>query len=204
MVAMKPQALSNEKSRKAAWSEIRAILYVLLALALSPFVYYLVFDLPPKFSVQINDDIQGLDAASVPTVFNISLHASNKRGSKTKCYRHGEAAVRYSGFTLALSRTRTFCVGAKDTQDVPAVAWADGVGLPKQIGDRMMEEQRAGLIELEVVVKLFAQEDSLGAEPTWMWCKVVTRGTEPSDATPCSVFRSKIWASDFVPRWMLV
>jgi hypothetical protein len=180
---MKPQARScirkdgaDDKSRKAAGSEIRTIIYVLLALTLSPFVCYLACDLPPKFSVQITG-IQGLDdAASLPTVFNITLHASNTRSSVTTCYRYGEAMVRYSGYTLAWSRTRTFCVGAKDTQDVPVVAWADGVGLPKQISDRMAAEQRAGSVELEADVKLFAKEDSLGAEPTWMWCKVVTGG----------------------------
>ncbi|KAL6614624.1 hypothetical protein ACP70R_036894 [Stipagrostis hirtigluma subsp. patula] len=200
---------AGEKARKAAriWSEIRPILYALLALALSPLVYYLLFDLPPKFSVQLTG-VQGLDtaapAASLSTVFNISLHASNKHSSAASCYRHGEAVVRYSGFTLAWGRTRTFCVGAKDTRDVPVVAWADGVGLPKLIRDRMAAEQRAGSVELEVDVKLFAEDDRLGAQPTWMWCKVVKGRGEPSDTTPCSVFSSQNWASDFAPNWMLV
>ncbi|TVU35340.1 hypothetical protein EJB05_17226, partial [Eragrostis curvula] len=211
-IIMKPESTlsirkdgADEKSRKvASWSEIRTILYMLLALALSPLVYFLVFDLPPKFSVQITD-IQGLDdAASLSTVFKINLHASNKRGSGSTCYRHGEAVVRYSGFTLALGRTRTFCVGAKDTMVVPVVAWADDVRLPKEMGERMVAEQRAaGSVELEVDVKLFAKEDSMGAEPTWLWCKVVTGRAEPSDVTPCSVFRLKFWASDFAPHWML-
>nr|TKW16370.1 hypothetical protein SEVIR_5G296100v2 [Setaria viridis] len=198
----------RKEARRMSRSEIRAILYVLLALALSPLVCYLfVLDLPPKFSVQLTG-IQGLDTAApaspLSTVFNITLHASNKRG-RTACYRHGDAVVRYSVFTLAWGRTRTFCVGAKDTRDVPVVAWADGVGLPKPIRDRMAEERRAGTVELEVNVKLFAEDDASGAEPTWMWCKVVTgRAAEPSDATPCSVFRSRIWAADFAPNWMLL
>ncbi|OEL38081.1 hypothetical protein BAE44_0000899 [Dichanthelium oligosanthes] len=197
-----------QRWRKMRPSEIQKILYALLALALAPFVYYLLVHLPPKFSVQLTG-IQGLDtaapAAALSTIFNITLHASNKRGGAA-CYRHGEAVVRYSGFTLAWGRTRTFCVGAKGTRDVPIVAWADGVGLPKLIRDRMAAERRAGTVELEVDVKLFAEGDNSGAEPTWMWCKVATGGkAEPaSDATPCSVFGSRIWASDFAPAWMLV
>ncbi|KAF8696205.1 hypothetical protein HU200_037103 [Digitaria exilis] len=190
-------------------SEIQKILYALLVLASSPLVYYLWVDLPPKFSVQLSTSSTqgGLDAAASPlsAVFNIALHASNKRG-RVACYRHGEAVVRYSGFTLAWGRTRAFCVGAKDTRGVPVVAWADGVGLPEPIRERMAAERSAGTVELEVNVKLFAEDDRSGAEPTWMWCKVPTTGgaAEPSDATPCSVFRSKIWAADFAPDWMLV
>ncbi|CAO2178520.1 unnamed protein product [Urochloa humidicola] len=193
-----------------ARSEIRTILYALLALALSPLVYYLLVDLPPKFSVQLTG-IQGLDTAADPaapliTVFNITLHASNKLSRTTWCYRHGEAVIRYSGFTLGWGRTRTFCVGATDTRDVPVVAWADGVGLPKPIRDRMVADRRAGTVELEINVKLFAEDDRIDAEPTWMWCKVeaATGRAEPSDATPCSVFMSKIWAADFASNWMLV
>ena len=195
---------------KIAPSEIRTILYALLAVALSPLVFYLLASLPPKFSAQLTG-IQGLDtaapAAPLATVINITLHASNKRGRVAACYRHGEAAVRYAGFTLAWGRTRTFCAGAGGSRDVPVVAWADGVGLPMPVRDRMAAERRAsGTVELEVVVKLFAERDVSGAEPTWMWCKVATGGgrAEPSDATPCSVFRSKVWASDFAPNWMLV
>ncbi|CAL4947802.1 unnamed protein product [Urochloa decumbens] len=195
-----------------ARSEIRTILYALLALALSPLVYYLLVNLPPKFSVKLTG-IQGLDTAADPdpaapltTVFNMTLHASNKRSRTTWCYRHGEAVVRYAGFTLGWGRTRTFCVGAKDTRDVPVVAWADGVGLPKPIRDRMAAERRAGTVDLEVNVKLFAEDDRTGAEPTWMWCEVgvATGRAAPSVATPCSVFMSKIWAADFAPNWMLV
>jgi hypothetical protein len=78
---------------------------------------------------------------------------------------------------------------------VPVVAWADGVGLPKTVRDRMAAERSAsGTMELEVAVKLFAEGDDYGAEPTWMWCKVATGGgrAEPSEATPCSVFRSRV------------
>ncbi|PVH38128.1 hypothetical protein PAHAL_5G184300 [Panicum hallii] len=78
-------------------SEIRRILYALLAVALSPLVFYLWVNLPPKFSAQLTG-IQGLDtaapAAPLTTVFNLTLHASNKRGRVAACYRHGEAAVR--------------------------------------------------------------------------------------------------------------
>ncbi|CAN6178188.1 unnamed protein product [Urochloa humidicola] len=192
---------------KICRSEIATILCALLALALSPLVYYLVLNLPPKFSVQLTD-IQGLDtvaAAPLTTFFNITLHASNKRGRTTACYRHGEAVVRYSGFALAWGRTRAFCVSAKEARDIRVVAWAHGgVGLPQPVRDRMVAERRAGTVELEVDVKLFAEDDESGAEPTWMWCHVATGGgEEPSAATPCSVFRSMIWASDFAPNWML-
>ncbi|KAJ1254972.1 hypothetical protein BS78_K302900 [Paspalum vaginatum] len=208
--AQPPCARDKSRKKQTARSEIRAILYVLLALALSPVVHYLCFDKPPKFSVHIVqaglDD--GDDAPAAATAINITLHASNKHGSTSVCYRQGEAVVRYSGFTLAWGRTRTFCVGAKDTRDVPVVAWADGVRLPKLMHDRMAAERRAGTAELEVNVKLFEEDDSLGAEPTWMWCKVVTTAgaAHPSDAatTPCSVFRPRVWASDFAPNWMLV
>lgn len=59
------------------------VLYVLLALASTPFLYYIFFDLPPKFSLQINS-AEGLDAAAaaaqpLSTVVNMTLHASNRR-----------------------------------------------------------------------------------------------------------------------------
>ncbi|KAF0916694.1 hypothetical protein E2562_011545 [Oryza meyeriana var. granulata] len=187
----------KSRAAKAARREKLTVLYFLLALASTPFVYYVFFDLPLKFYVQ-TINAQGLDAAAPPlsTIFNMTLQASNRRAPR-RCYRHGEAVVRYAGFTVAAGRTRVFCVGARDALDVPVVAWADGVTLPKSLHDRMAAEQRAGSVELEVDVKLFD-----GMKPTWMWCKVTMRGAEPSDVTPCRVFAPQNWVSDIAPRWM--
>lgn len=210
--AMKPQpppiqgdgVAKKSRAAKASRREMLKVLYVLLALASTPFLYYIFFDLPPKFSLQINS-AEGLDAVAaaaaaqpLSTIVNMTLHASNRR-APGRCYRHGEAVVRYAGFTVAAGRTRVFCVGARDALDVPVVAWADGVTLPNEVHDRMAPEQRAGSVELEVDVKLFDRESEM---PTWMWCKVTTQGAEPSDVTPCRVFATQNWVSDIAPRWM--
>ncbi|RCV27025.1 hypothetical protein SETIT_5G292500v2 [Setaria italica] len=173
----------------------------------TPFWVLLLRFLPPKFSVQVVG-ATGLDApppahdAPIPisTAFNITLHAANRRPTD-RCYRNGEAAVRYSGYTVAWGRTRAFCLGAKEARDVPLVAWADGVGLPPALRERMAADWRAGAVDLEVDVRLFRGDDG-SARPAWMSCKVKAGGAKPSGVTPCTVFALQNWASDIGPDWM--
>ncbi|KAL6615906.1 hypothetical protein ACP70R_038176 [Stipagrostis hirtigluma subsp. patula] len=170
----------------------------------TPLWYLLLRFRPPMFSIQLVD-ARGLDAppeqgAPISASFNLTLHAANRR-ALDRCYRNGEAAVRYSGHTVAWGRTRAFCVGAKEARDVPVVAWADGVGLPVSVRERMAADRRAGAVELEVDVRLFRGDDG-SARPTWMSCKVKAGGAKPTGAAPCTMFALQNWASDIVPLWM--
>ncbi|CAO2183099.1 unnamed protein product [Urochloa humidicola] len=174
----------------------------------SPIWFWLLRALPPTFSVQLVG-ARGLDSpppahsddAPISTAFNMTLHASNRRLHDV-CYLHGEAAVRYSGFTVAWGRTRAFCVGKKEARDVPVVAWADGLGVPRPLRERLAADaMRAGAVELEVDVRLFRGDDG-SARPTLVSCKVTAGGAEPPALTPCSVFALQNWASDIAPAWM--
>ncbi|KAL6615911.1 hypothetical protein ACP70R_038181 [Stipagrostis hirtigluma subsp. patula] len=170
----------------------------------TPLWYLLLRFRPPMFSVQLVD-ARGLDAppeqdAPISTSFNLTLHAANHR-ALDRCYRNGEAVVRYSGHTVAWGRTRAFCLAAKEARDVPVVAWADGVGLPESVRERMAADRRAGAVELEVDVRLFRGDDG-SARPTWMSCKVKAGGAKPTGAAPCTMFALQNWASDIVPLWM--
>uniref|UniRef100_A0A8I6XW97 Uncharacterized protein n=1 Tax=Hordeum vulgare subsp. vulgare TaxID=112509 RepID=A0A8I6XW97_HORVV len=173
-------------------------------------MFFRLNGLPPKFSLQLSEATSPEDPqtalpadpiSSTSTAFNITLHAVNRRPGD-RCYRHGEAAVLYSGLTVAWGRTPRFCVGTMDARDVTVVAWADdGVALPALLGDQMAAERRAGSVELEVDVRLFRGDDG-SARPTWMRCKVTTGGPKPSDGAPCTVFARQNWVSDISPYWM--
>ncbi|KAL6839823.1 hypothetical protein ACP4OV_029633 [Aristida adscensionis] len=165
---------------------------------------------PPTFSVELVD-ASGLDAPApaspaqgappISTAFNLTLHAANRR-HRGRCYRPGEAAVRYAGYTVGWGRTRGFCVGAGEARRVPVVAWADGVGLPGPIRERMAAELRGGAAELDVDVRLFRGDDD-SARPTWVSCKVKAGGAKPPPgASRCTMFALQNWASDIVPSWM--
>ncbi|OEL25912.1 hypothetical protein BAE44_0013070 [Dichanthelium oligosanthes] len=183
----------------------RAVKMILIIFWMSTpvWIIFLRF-LPPKFSVQVVG-ATGLDAPPphdvlICTAFNITLHAANRR-AMDRCYRNGEATVRYSGYTVAWGRTRAFCVGAKEARDVPLVAWADGVRLPPSIRERMAADWSAGAVELEVDMRLFRGDDC-SARPTWMSCKATAGGAKPPGVTPCTIFALQNWASDIVPAWM--
>ncbi|TVU35347.1 hypothetical protein EJB05_17233, partial [Eragrostis curvula] len=175
----------------------------------SSHLYHLKLTDAPKFSVEFRG-ATGLDAAPahddvapISTAFNFTLHAANRR-QVDRCYRHGEAVVRYSGYTVASARTRAFCVGTKEARDVPVVAWAEGVGLPWSIRERMAADWQAGAVDLEVDVKLLRGDDG-SARPTWMSCKVKAgggSGAKPSRTTRCTAFGFQNWASDITPAWM--
>ncbi|CAO1945219.1 unnamed protein product [Urochloa humidicola] len=183
----------------------RAAQMFLIFFCLSTPVWVLLLRvLPPKFSVEVVG-ATGLDApahedARISTAFNITLHAANRRLAD-RCYRNGEATVTYSGYTVGWGRTRAFCVGTKEARAVPLVAWADGVGLPRALRERMAADWRAGAAELEVDVRLFRGDDG-SARPTWVSCEVTMgRGKTPG-VTPCTMFALQNWASDFAPAWM--
>ncbi|KAK3161744.1 hypothetical protein QOZ80_1BG0080880 [Eleusine coracana subsp. coracana] len=176
----------------------RMIIVLLTCLVVfTPFLFFLPFNLPPKFSVRLADTNRCVwvdDESLIDTAFNITLHAVN-RGHRERCYLHGEAVVRYSGFALAWGRTRAFCVAAWDAKDVRVVVRNDGVGLPGSLRERMVADRRR--VELEVDLRLFRGDDG-SARPTWMSCKVTTaRVAAPPDLmNPCAVFARQNWASD--------
>ncbi|CAO1945744.1 unnamed protein product [Urochloa humidicola] len=183
----------------------RAVQMFLIFFCLSTPVWVLLLRvLPPKFSVEVMG-ATGLDTpthedAPISTAFNITLHAANRRLTD-RCYRNGEVTVRYSGYTVGWGRTRAFCVGTKEVRAVPLVAWADGIGLPLSLRERMAADWRAGAVELEVDVKLFRGDDG-SARPMWVSCEVMAgRGKTPG-VTPCTMFALQNWASDFAPAWM--
>ncbi|KAJ1285078.1 hypothetical protein BS78_03G253700 [Paspalum vaginatum] len=184
---------------------VKAIL-VFLWFTIPLWILILRFLLPPKFSVQVVG-ATGLESpppaqhnAPVSTVFNITLHTANRRSSG-RCYRNGEVAVRYSGYTVAWGRTMAFCVGEKAARQLPLVAWADGVSLPSSLRERMAEDWRAGAAELEVDLRLFRGDDG-SVTPAWVSCKATAGGAKPPGVTPCTTFASQNWASDIAPAWM--
>ncbi|KAF8696197.1 hypothetical protein HU200_037095 [Digitaria exilis] len=144
-------------SLKEDLSSVRTFILLTFWLS-SPIWFWLLRALPPKFSVELVGSKGFLDTppeqsdAPFSTAFNVTLHAANRRLHDV-CYRHGEAAVRYSGFTVAWGRTRAFCVGKKEARDVPVVAWADGLAMPGSIRERLAANLRAGAVELEVDVR---------------------------------------------------
>ncbi|TVT99056.1 hypothetical protein EJB05_55612, partial [Eragrostis curvula] len=98
--------------------------------------YYIFYDLPPRFSVQLAPAGRSLDvddtAAPMPTAFHGALHASNRRATE-RCNRDGEVAVTYGGFAIASGRVPGFCVPAKGCREVPFLATADG-GVDGRLG----------------------------------------------------------------------
>ncbi|CAO2197874.1 unnamed protein product [Urochloa humidicola] len=77
--------------------------------------YNVVYNLPPQFSVKLEPTAAGglnVYAPAATAAFNATLHASNRRATE-RCYRHGEGAVTYAGFTNASGRVPGFCVPGK-------------------------------------------------------------------------------------------
>ncbi|TVU35353.1 hypothetical protein EJB05_17239, partial [Eragrostis curvula] len=133
--------------------------------------YYIFYDLPPRFSVQLAPAGRGLDvddtAAPMPTAFHGALHASNRRATE-RCNRDGEVA---------------------GSREVPFLATADGgVGLPERLRDRMDAARKMGALELEVQVRLLQ-----AGRPTRMWCNARMGGSQPPDETVCTVFALQNW-----------
>lgn len=209
-----PSAMNLQRKYSLKEDLARAVKMILVLFWMSTpiWVLFLRF-LPPKFSVQVVG-ATGLDDAPPPppahdadapisTAINLTLHAANRR-ARDRCYSNGEATVRYSGHTVAWGRTRAFCLGPKEARDVPLVAWADGVGLPPSLRERMAADWREGAAELEVDVRLFRSDDG-SARPTWLSCKVKAGGTTRPTAglTRCTTFAMQNWASDIAPAaWM--
>ncbi|CAO1945745.1 unnamed protein product [Urochloa humidicola] len=173
-------------------SDICEIALILLIITL-PW-YYDYYDLPPQFSVQLEPTGGGSglnvsSPAAATTAFNATLHACNRRATE-RCYRHGEGAVTYAGFTVALGRVPGFCVPAKEHGEVPfQLAGKDGVGLPEHLRDRMAAANKVGALELEVQVRLV--QDS--GRPSRMWCGARVGGAEPPEVAMCTVFALQNW-----------
>ncbi|CAO2166144.1 unnamed protein product [Urochloa humidicola] len=155
--------------------------------------YYLFYDLPPQFSVQLAPTGRGsglnVSSPAATTAFNALLHASNRRATE-RCYRHGEGAVSYAGFTVASGRVLGFCVPAKASREVPFLAREDGVGLPERLRDRMAAADKVGALELEVQVRL---GDASSGRATRMWCKARMGAAQPPELTACTALALQNW-----------
>ncbi|GJN17895.1 hypothetical protein PR202_gb05001 [Eleusine coracana subsp. coracana] len=162
-----------------------------LWLMLAPW-YYLFYDLPPQFSVQLAPVGRGLDmssaAAPIASAFHIALHVNNERATE-RCYRNGEVELMYAGFTIASGRVPGFCVPGKVQREVPFLAREDGVGLPEHLRDRMAAEHKIGVLELEVQVRLLR-----AGSPIRMSCNArMMSGAQLPDETMCTVFALQNW-----------
>ncbi|CAO1945218.1 unnamed protein product [Urochloa humidicola] len=154
--------------------------------------YNVVYNLPPQFSVKLEPTAAGglnVYAPAATAAFNATLHASNRRATE-RCYRHGEGAVTYAGFTIASGRVPGFCVPGKGHGEVPfQLPGKDGVGLPEHLRDRMAAVEKVGALELEVQVRLV--QDS--GRPSRMWCRTWVGGAEPPEVAMCTVFALQNW-----------
>jgi len=166
-------------------------------------IYFLVYDRPPEFSVQL-PAVSGLDGtpaapgggASISPAFDVALRVGNGRATG-RCYHDGEALVTYAGFTVAAGRVPGFCVPGKGAREIQfqASAGGGGVGLPEHVLDRMALERRAGATLLDVEVKLFRRDDGSG-RPMWIWCGLRMDGTTQSPSVaPCTVLGLQNWFS---------
>ncbi|XBI57357.1 hypothetical protein VPH35_038773 [Triticum aestivum] len=75
------------------------------------------------------------------------------RTGKSEVCVGGEAVVLYGGVPLAGRGVQDVCVPPKCSTKLPMVAASGGVGLPRELADRMTEEKRAGgAVQVEVRV----------------------------------------------------
>ncbi|CAO2183089.1 unnamed protein product [Urochloa humidicola] len=169
-------------------SDICELVLVLLIITL-PW-YYAFYDLPPQFSVELVPTAGGSGLHVSAPAFNAVLHANNRRATE-RCYRHGEGAVTYAGFTIASGRVPGFCVPGKGSREVPfQLSGKDGVmGLPEHLRDRAAAADKVGALELEVQVRLVRGS----ARPSRMWCRARVGGAEPPEVAMCTVFALQNW-----------
>lgn len=153
--------------------------------------YYVFYNLPPQFSVELQPTgADGLNVSALATTaaFHADLHASNRRATE-RCYSHGEGAVTYAGFTIASGNVAGFCVPGKGRREAPfLLAGKDGVGLPEHLRDRMAAENKVGALELEVQVRLFQDGGLASGRQSRMWCKARVGGAGQPEASMCTVF----------------
>ncbi|KAJ1254968.1 hypothetical protein BS78_K302500 [Paspalum vaginatum] len=201
-----PQPLHGDEAagQNPAFTCPRFLISSLLEIALAILVitlpwYYILYDLPPEFSVQLQPICRaGLtntsSSAPAETAFDAALHASNRRATE-RCYRHGEGLVAYGGFTVAAGTVPGFCVPGKGRRDVQLLLpRKDGVGLPERLRDRMAAANKVGALELEVQVRLFQNGDAASGRPTRMWCKARVGGArQPPEVALCNVFALQNW-----------
>ena len=154
--------------------------------------FFVFYDLPPQFSVQLEPGGGGLNvSAPAATAFRAALHASNRRATE-RCYRDGEGAVTYGGFTIASGPVPSFCVPAKGRGEVPLLLpGKDGAGLPEHLRDRLAAASKAGALELEVQVRLFQDGGASSGRPSRMWCTARVGGAPPPEEAMCTVFALK-------------
>ncbi|KAJ1285079.1 hypothetical protein BS78_03G253800 [Paspalum vaginatum] len=204
-----PRSLHGDEAagQNPAFTCPRFLISSLLEIALAiliitlPWYYYILYDLPPEFSVQLQPigRAGGLtntssSSATAETAFRAALHASNRRATE-RCYLHGEWLVAYGGFTVAAGSVPGFCVPGKGRRDVQLLLpRKDGVGLPERLRDRMAAANKVGALELEVQVRLFQNGDAASGRPTRMWCKARVGGVrQPPEVALCNVFALQNW-----------
>jgi hypothetical protein len=107
----------------------------------------------PEFSVVMGGHSSLEDR--VPRSFNLSMRIRNNLGGKSEVCVGGEATVLYGGVPLAGCRVQDLCVPPMGSAELPIVAASGGVGLPRELAERMADEERTaagGVVRVEVRV----------------------------------------------------
>jgi hypothetical protein len=166
----------------------------LLAIAAPIWGIYLEKARAPTFTVLLSS-LQGIDLARparvVSPAFNLTL------GMNRTCADRADVAVSYAGAALGWARVAPHDCAADERpgtagSEVAVVAVGQGVGLSREVRERMAEEwQRTGTVELDVEVAvyddgphlLFSGPDVRGKV---VLCKLRTDGRQPSESPRCS------------------
>ncbi|CAL5026450.1 unnamed protein product [Urochloa decumbens] len=118
--------------------------------------------------------------------FNLTLYAENTRILGESCFSHGQASLSYDGVAIGEATVPGWCVGAKGTAEVEAVASGRGVQLPDRLRRRMEAELRWGATQLDVEAKLFRYPYD-ETPPVLLRCKAV--GPQlPAQPLPCQAY----------------
>lgn len=107
-----PAAHERERGREFLLVSIVRDLSMVVFGVLLP-IYFLGYDRPPEFSVQLPAISWGLDGppgpggggASISPAFDVALRVANRRDTG-RCYHGGEALVSYAGFTVTAGQVR--------------------------------------------------------------------------------------------------
>ncbi|KAF0931593.1 hypothetical protein E2562_005558 [Oryza meyeriana var. granulata] len=168
----------------------------------------------PVYSASI-DAASGLelgpatDLGRAPTldpVFNLTIRLSARRRVNIyqDCLLSGTTVeVIYRGVLLASGPVQQLCVGARETKDMPVVAWGAGVRLPGYALDALAADARRGAEAFDVAVKIpntihSGHHGGLYHLGTLVSCSARRVGDDPVAAlmTPCHAS-----SADIVPSY---
>lgn len=169
---------------------VLVICLVVAVLALgSHFYTAMVYANAPSFTVRLAG-CDGIDAARpahiVSPAFRLTL-----RMNKT-CADRADVVASYAGVALGWARVEPRdCAGERPGRDVAVVACGHGVGLSRDLRERMASERRrAGTVELDVEVTVYNDVPDRFFAPhahaMVISCKLPTDGRRASESEPCT------------------